>query len=68
MQTFSFFQTLPKAGGPDPPSVCPTWLHGNLSCTFGCTGVLQLVFGEWFCEHCSHVGGILMCSWGEVSS
>ena len=53
MQTFSSFQTLPKAGGPDAPFVCPTWLHGNLSHTFGCIGVLQLVFSEWFYEHCS---------------
>lgn len=69
MQTFSSFQTLPKAGGPDAPFVCPTWLHGNLSHTFGCIGVLQLVFSEWFYEHCSTSRCIFdVFMGGEVSS
>ena len=64
MQTFSSFQTLPKAGGPDPmPFVCPTWLHGNPSCHFGCI-VLQLVLVSGSVSAVPHVDVPLMCSWG----
>ena len=44
VQAFSSFQIPPKVADPDlKPFFYPTPLHGDLSCSFGCIGVLLSV-------------------------
>ena len=75
IHTTSSLQIPPRGTGPNlmPFFPHPTWLCGNISCSFSCIGFLLysftvLVFSLFSVRIVLYVDAFLMCLWGKVNS